>query len=231
MDSSEGGLELTAIGDARLLGVLGEGVSCTCYSAEWRGREVALKVYKAGAVERHARLTGRELAEYEFHRCRAFHRVPELSRYVAEPLAYLCTGGVSAFVQERLVGPLYCRYRADDADPRTAGAAASANRLFAHVERIVALAHSAGLYDMDLHAANLIVVDDPTSGEPIPKLFDFNFIPFYEHPPNPWVWLMLKVGVIDRRWRDLRKLRAFHDYRRIEHKLAVLQEAREGVNG
>jgi len=209
-ESGEGGLALTAVGEARILGKLGEGVSCNVYDAEWRGRRVALKLYKAGAVERHARLLGEELAAFEYRRNRTFHEAPGLRRYVAEPLAYFTDGCVSAFLQERLEGTLYYfHYR------ERGGNVAPA--LDDHLRRIVELAHASGIYDVDLHAGNVMVVEE--EGEPVPKLFDFNFIPFYVHPPNPAVWLGLKLGLIDLASRDRRKLRAFHDFRRLERKL------------
>jgi hypothetical protein len=77
--SSAGGLELTALGDARIVSKLGEGVSCIAYLAEWHGREVALKLYKAGAIERHHRLVGGELARYEYERNLAFYCAPGLA--------------------------------------------------------------------------------------------------------------------------------------------------------
>ena len=90
--------------------------------------------------------------------------------------------------------------------------------LFDHVRRIVALAHAARLYDVDLHAGNVMVVEEP-GGEAVPKLFDFNFIPFYVHPPNPLAALLFRLGIIDLRSRDLRKLERFHDFRRVERTL------------
>jgi hypothetical protein len=67
-------------------------------------------------------------------------------------------------------------------------------------------------------------VTSDASGEWIPKLFDFNFIPFFVHAPNPAVWLGLKLGIIDERWRDLRKLERFHDFRRFEKKIRLFGE-------
>jgi hypothetical protein len=214
--SAAGGLELTALGDARIVSKLGEGVSCIVYLAEWRGREVALKLYKAGAIERHQRLVGGELARYEYERNAAFRRVPGLAQYVAEPVAYLAGAGIAAFAQERLVGPLYYQHHRDS------GGRVDAT-LFGHVREIVRLAHAAGLYDVDLHAGNFVVVRE-ASGELVPKLFDFNFIPFFVHAPNPAVWLGLKLGIIDERWRDLRKLECFHDFRRFERKIRLFGE-------
>ena len=205
-----GGLELTAVGDARLVAQIGEGVSCLVYDADWCERRVVLKLYKAGAVERHARLLGEELVEFEYRRNKAFFEAPGMRRYVAEPLAFLTNGCVSALVQEKLDGELYYFYY-----QKRGGDVPAV--LSEHLGRIVELAHEAELYDVDLHAGNVIVVEE--DGEPIPKLFDFNFIPFYIHPPNPAVWLGLKLGLIDLKSRDRRKLRAFHDFRRLERKL------------
>ena len=46
---------------------------------------------------------------------------------------------------------------------------------------LVTLSHEASLYDIDLHAMNVMV--DRSKGTP--KLFDFNQIPFTERPQNP----------------------------------------------
>lgn len=209
-DTPRGELALTGLGDVRIVGRLGEGGRSTVYLARWRDREVALKVYKASAIERHARKHAENLAKFEYSRNRAFHEAPGLARYVARPLGYIATEGVSAFLQEKLNGELYYfYYRARNGD-MPAG-------LFAHVERMVHLYHKAGLYDVDLHAMNVMVVED--DGEPIPKLFDFNLIPFHIHPPNKFVGLMLRTGLIDLQARDLRKLRNFHDFSRVEAKL------------
>jgi hypothetical protein len=214
--SSAGGLELSSLGDARIVRKLGEGVSCVAYRAEWRGREVALKVYKAGAIERHHRLVGEDIARFEHERNSAFYRAQGLARYVAEPLAYLASPGLSATIQELLVGPLYYEHH-------RAGGGRVDEALFAHVREIVRLAHQAMLDDVDCHAGNFVIVRE-ASGELVPKLFDFNFIPFYVHAPNPAVWLALKLGLIDRSWRDRRKLESFHDFRRFEKKIRLFGE-------
>ena len=214
--SGAGGFELSSLGEARIIRKLGEGVSCIAYRAEWQGREVALKLYKAGAIERHHRLVGEDIGRYEHERNSAFYRAPGLRRYVAEPLAYLASPGLSASMQELLVGPLYYEQH------RASGGVVD-EALFAHVREIVRLAHDAGLDDVDCHAGNFVVVRE-SSGELVPKLFDFNFIPFYVHAPNPLVWLALKLGIIDRAWRDRRKLAAFHDFRRFEKKIRMFGE-------
>jgi tRNA A-37 threonylcarbamoyl transferase component Bud32 len=214
-EGSAGGFELTGLGDVRILDRLGEGGRSTVYRAQWNGREVALKIYKSLALERHARKHQENLAKYEYARNRAFYEAPGMARYVAEPLGYLATDHVSAFLQEKLDGDLYYFYFRERNGDMPKG-------LFRHVEKMVALYHKAGLYDVDLHSMNVMVVKD--NGEPIPKLFDFNLIPFHIHPPNKVVGLLLKTGLINLRARDLRKLRNFHDFTRVETKLLKFYE-------
>ena len=209
--SSSGGLVFSALGDLEILDPLGEGNLCIVYDARWQGREVALKLYKAASIEHHYLAYGDELVEYEWNRNRKLYDAPGLSRYVAKPLAYLCMPGIQALVQEKLSGPLYYFHSLEN-EGRVD------EKLFGHVRNIVKCAHDNGIYDIDLHAGNLIVVEAP-DGEPIPKLFDFNWIPFYIRPPNPIVGLMLKLGLMDRKSRDLRKLDQFHDFRDVERKL------------
>ena len=203
-------LELTSLADVTVRGSLGEGGRSAVYDAEWKGRPVALKVYKPRAILRHARkIPGIPLAQFEHARNWGFHRSPGLAPYVAEPFAYLVSPGVSALVQERLEGELYYFWhRRTGGDPR----------VMEHVARIVELSHAAGLFDVDLHSMNVMVVRGP-DGEAWPKLFDFNLIPFHEHPPNPVVGALLRLGLMSVRERDLRKLRNFHDFRRVERKL------------
>ncbi len=210
-DRTGGGLELTALGDVEIVEQLGEGGRSAVYRAHWRRREVALKVYKSSAVVRHARKHPQNLAEFEYSRNLAFYRADGMAQYVAEPLGFLATSGISVFAQEMLHGELYYFYyreRKGDVSPE----------LYRHVERMVHLHHAAGLYDVDLHAMNVMVVEGP-DGEPLPKLFDFNLIPFHVRPPNPFVGLLLRLGWMSPRARDLRKLRNFHDFRRVERKL------------
>jgi hypothetical protein len=181
------------------------------YDAEWRGQPVVLKLYKAGAVERHARLLGEELAAYEYRRNKAFYDAPGMRPFVAAAARVSHRRlrlGVRAGEARRQALLLLLQGRAARACP---------DALAASIKKIVALAHAAGLYDVDLHAGNVMVVEE--NGAPVPKLFDFNFIPFYVHPPNPAVWLALKLGMLDLRSRDRRKLARFHDFRRYERKL------------
>ncbi len=176
---------------------LGEGGRSTVYRGRDGDREVAIKVYKRRALSRHDRKLGGNLAEFEFERNRTLYRVPGLENYIAEPLDCVVAPERSAVVQELLVGELYFFYR--ERHP--------VEGLKAHLERILELAHGAGLFDLDMHSLNVMVVEQ--EGEVLPKLFDFNLIPFHLRPPNPLVALLLAVGLINPRSRDRRLLRTF----------------------
>jgi hypothetical protein len=194
-----------------VLAPLGEGGRSVVHDAEWGGRRVALKVYKSHAVARHARKHPLALPRYEYERNCAFLAVPGLERHVARPLAFVETEGVSALVQERLWGQLYYFHHRDAGgrvDPE----------LVAQMRRILDLAHAAGLYDVDLHAMN-VIVDRDEVGRPVARIFDFNLIPSHVRPPNPFVGFLLRSGLRSPRERDLRKLRNFHDFTRVERKL------------
>jgi hypothetical protein len=88
-------------------------------------------------------------------------------------------------------------------------------RFMEDLAELVSLSHEAKLYDIDLHAMN-VMVDRKAGG---PKLFDFNQIPFTERPQNPLIGFALKVGLLGRGSRDNRKLAHFNDFERVERKL------------
>ncbi len=187
---------------------IAHGKVATVYRAVFEDRPVALKIFRPRSIERHARRHPLGIAEFEFRRNARFHETPGLSRYVARPLGFLQTPGTCAVLQEFIVGEAYL-----EAARRRGG---PLDEVFEHLRRVVALAHAADLYDLDLHPMNVLVVRD--GDEEIPRLFDFNRIPFYEHPRNPIEALGLKLGLIDRGSRDRRKLRQFHDFGRLAHR-------------
>jgi hypothetical protein len=202
---------LASLGALNLRGKLGEGGRSTVHDGVLDGRSVAVKVYKPSAVARHARKHPLDIAAFEHARNLAFYRADGLAPYVAEPVGFVAGPAVWALVQEKLAGRLYYFHF------RETGARVDPG-FMEHLRRIVERAHAADLFDVDLHSMNVFVVRGP-GGEPWPKLFDFNLIPFNERPPNPLVGMLLRTGLMSARARDLRKLRNFHDFRRVERKL------------
>jgi serine/threonine protein kinase len=206
----------TAFAGLQLGEKIGEGKRSVVYRARWSGRDVSLKVYKPAEIERHARKHPLPLAEFEHRRNKAFHGAAGMAKYVAEPLGYLVEPDFQMSLQEYLDGEIYYFARRGDAD-------FISPRFKEELAELVRLSHAAQLYDIDLHAMN-VMVDRRTGG---PKLFDFNQIPFHERPQNPLVALALKLGLLGRESRDLRKLASFDDFARIEKKLVKFYEPRE----
>lgn len=201
-------LEDTPYADLVLEEKLGGGKRSVVYRATWRGRAVSVKVYKPAAIAAHARKHELPLAEFEHRRNRAFFEAPGLSRFVAEPLGYVVEPGFQMSVQELLDGEVYYFARRD-------GSVAISPTYLEDLAEIIRLSHAARLYDIDLHAMN-VMVDRHTGG---PKLFDFNQIPFTERPQNVLVSIALKTGLLGKESRDRRKLAQFDDFARIERKL------------
>ena len=211
-------LKDTHYADVEVTDKLGEGKRSVVYRAHWRGREVSVKVYKPAAIARHARKHKLPLAEFEHRRNKAFFEAPGMARFVAEPLGFIVEPGFQMSLQECLDGEVYYfakRERAPFISPR----------FIDDLAELVRLSHEAGLYDIDLHAMN-VMVDRQTGG---PKLFDFNQIPFTERPQNPLVGLALKLGLLGKGSRDLRKLARFNNFDRVERKLLKFYEARDGA--
>ncbi len=186
----------------------GEGRRSEVYEARWQGQDVAVKVYRPAAIARHLRKTGRAIAEFEFERNQALHGISGVSRYIARPFGYVVGDDVQFMVQQRVTGPLYYHY------VQRHGVPPGFRR---HLERLVSGCHAAGAYDLDLHAMN-VMVEPAEDGELIPRLFDFNLIPFTMQARNPFITLGMRLGLLRPESRDRRRLEGFDDFRRVERK-------------
>jgi ubiquinone/menaquinone biosynthesis C-methylase UbiE len=206
-------LKETQYADLEVTEKLGEGKRSVVYRARWKGRELGLKVYKPAAIANHARKHKLPLAEFEHRRNKAFFEARGMAQYVAEPIGFVVEPGFQMSLQECVDGEVYYFAQRDHAD-------FISPRFMEDLANVVSLSHEAQLYDIDLHAMNVMV--DRHKGTP--KLFDFNQIPFTERPQNPFVGLALKLGLLGRGSRDLRKLARFQNYDRVERKLLKFYE-------
>jgi len=188
---------------------IGEGRHTNVYAASWRGREVAVKVFKSASVARHDRRVGGPVARFEFERNAQLRAVPDVARYVAEPIGYAIGENTQFVVQERLQGPLYYHYR-------TQLGHALPESFRAHLERLVSGCHAAGIYDLDVHSMNVVVQREP-GGELIPRLFDFNMVPFTVKARNPGQ-LAMRLGFLRPETGDLRRLNRFDRFGPLERK-------------
>jgi hypothetical protein len=177
---------------------IGVGRRCLVFAARCNGTDVVVKRYRSDAVAKHAQLADMPLAEFEFRRNQACYSVPGLDRNVARPFGYYVGGGAQWLVQERIEGALCSDSSAEWSDKEWG---ALRRRLL----ELVALAHSAGLYDLDLHPGNVMLSRFGGPAEPI--LFDFNLVPFTERRrPTLDGWLY-RFGLVNATYRDLRRVR------------------------
>ncbi|HET9474292.1 MAG TPA: hypothetical protein VFO82_10380, partial [Steroidobacteraceae bacterium] len=146
-------------------------------------------------------------------RNKAFFQARGMSKYVAEPLGFVVEPGFQMSLQELVDGEVYYFAQRDHAN-------FISPRFMDDLAELVTLSHEARLYDIDLHAMNVMV--DRSKGTP--KLFDFNQIPFTERPQNPFIGLALRLGLLGKESRDLRKLARFTNYSRVERKLLKFYE-------
>jgi hypothetical protein len=206
-------LASTKYADLAVIDKLGEGKRSIVYRGRRQGRDVGIKVYKPAAIASHARKHKLPLAEFENRRNKAFFEARGLAKYVAEPLGFVVEPGFQMSIQELVDGEVYYFAQRDHA-------AIISPRYMDDLAELVSLSHAASLYDIDLHAMNVMV--DRHKGTP--KLFDFNQIPFTERPQNPFIGLALKLGLLGKESRDLRKLARFKNYDRVERKLLKFYE-------
>ncbi len=187
VDDALCGLELVGYGSRSLI-----------YRASYRGETVALKIYRPAAIRKYQRRYGINIAAFEFRRNQAFYADLELRRFSARPIRVfgLADGYDLAFLQEFVDGvPLKTLAR------RLGGIPGETLEMG---QRIVRLANAAGLYDLDIHAGNVMV--RAVEGQWSPVLYDFNLVPQHIHAPNPFAAIAYRLGIRSLSHRDYRSL-------------------------
>ncbi len=193
---------MKTLGELEVIRRLGTGRRCRAFLVRREARLLVAKVYRPSAVRRHAARHAQHaehLAQFEFGRNLALRSVAGLARSVAEPVDLLVVDKQWIFLQEFVEGVRLDRFCEN-------GAAAARDGLLAQLRGIVARAHAAGHYDLDLHPANLLVVQ-PEPGKARIVLYDFNKVPYHLAPPNRLFGWMVALGLIAPRDRDVRHLR------------------------
>lgn len=175
---------------------VGEGRRSVVYRARYRGEIIAAKVYRPEFIRKYRQKYRVDIARFEMRRNRAVRDVPGLRVYTARPLAVIGGDGVHdlAFLQSFVDGiPLVQLGRELGALPDSV---LDAGRT------IVSRAEAAGLHDLDLYYRNILVRQ--YEGEWIPALHDFNLMPQYLFPPNPFLSLAYRTGIRKNSHRDYR---------------------------
>ena len=147
---------------------------------------------------------GLDIARFEWARNHAFINVPGLAPYAARPLEILGQddGFSPAFLQERIEGlPLTELGMRDGGLPENVLEAG---------RKIVRLAETAGLHDLDLYYRNILVRQSSAGWLPI--IHDFNLVPQHLFPPNPFLALAYRLGLRKNSHRDYRCIRQWREF-------------------
>jgi len=186
------------------LSLAGEGRRSVTYKAEDNGEVVALKVYRKEFVHKYQQRYGLNIAEFEFARNQAFFAVSELQPYAARPIKVLgLDDGYSlCFLQEFIDGPSLVELaQKNNGLPQNV---LDAGHL------ICEKAEAAGLHDLDLFYKNVLVRKQNDTW--LPVIHDFNLVPQYQYPPNPFLALAYLTGLRKKSHRDWRCLKGWHDW-------------------
>ena len=180
--------------------MLGTGRRSEVYLASYLDHTVVVKAYRPEFIEKYQSQYKVDIGEFEFNRNRIAYDCEKISRFVARPYRLLRPeeGYSLALVQEYVDGTWLLDLLAQ------------LGRLPAEILRcgylIVEEAAKLGLYDLDISPGNIQVLQD-SSGEWYPKLYDFNLMPQYLQPPNPFMRLGFALGLRSKNHRDYRSLK------------------------
>jgi len=186
------------------LSLAGEGRRSVTFKAKYKGEVVALKVYRKEFIHKYQQRYGLNIAEFEFARNQAFFAVNELQPYAARPIKVLglADGYSLCFLQEFIDGPSLVELAQKNSGlPQSV---LDAGHL------ICEKAEAAGLHDLDLFYKNVLTRE--RNGAWLPVIHDFNLVPQYQYPPNPFLALAYLIGLRKKSHRDWRCLKGWHNW-------------------
>jgi hypothetical protein len=186
------------------LSLAGEGRRSVTFKAKYHDEVVALKVYRKEFIQKYQQRYGLNIAEFEFTRNQAFFAVDGLRPYAARPIKVLgLDDGYSlCFLQEFIDGPSLVELaQKNHGLPQSV---LDAGHL------ICEKAEAAGLHDLDLFYKNVLVREQ--NGAWLPVIHDFNLVPQYQYPPNPFLALAYLTGLRRKSHRDWRCLKGWQDW-------------------
>ncbi len=201
--SAEGpGLELRQVSlpaDVEVTRFLGEGRRSFSYKGRHKGRDVVIKIYRKEFVQKYLQRYNVDIAEFEFTRNSRLYGIDAIRRYIAKPYKVFPVDGdyTHSFVQEYVEGITL--------EALVSRLGYLPQRVLQAGYRIVRVAESYGIHDMDISAGNILTVNH--DGSWAPKLYDFNMMPQHVSPPNPFIAWCLKLGIRSKSHRDYRSLK------------------------
>jgi hypothetical protein len=187
-----------------LAGIAGEGRRSVTFNASYRGQILALKVYRREFIQKYQQRYKLNIAQFELTRNKAFYAVEALRPYAAKPIDVLgIDDGYSlCFLQEFIDGPSLVELAKNNQGlPQSV---LDAGRL------ICEQAETAGLHDLDLFYKNILCRKQNDVW--LPVIHDFNLVPQYQFPPNPFLKLAYLTGIRKKSHRDWRCLKGWQDW-------------------
>jgi len=179
----------------------GHGRRSATFKAKNDGEVVALKVYRKEFIQKYQQRYELDIAQFEFTRNQAFYAVDELRPYAARPIEVLGVddGYSLCFLQEFIDGPSLVELaQKNHGLPQSV---LDAGHL------ICTKAEAAGLHDLDVFYKNVLVREQ--NGIWLPVIHDFNLVPQYQYPPNPFLALAYLTGLRRKSHRDWRCLKGW----------------------
>ena len=190
--------------DLVLIGFAGQGRRSATFKANYLGKTVALKVYRQEFIEKYQQRYKLNIAQFELNRNETFYAVESLRPYAARPISLL---GIDddyslCFLQEFIEGPSLVELA--EINQGLPQSVLDAGHL------ICERAELAGLHDLDLFYKNILLRQQNDSW--LPVIHDFNLVPQYQFPPNPFLALAYLTGLRKKSHRDWRCLKGWKDW-------------------
>ena len=182
----------------------GEGRRSVTFRAKYHDEVIALKVYRKEFIQKYQQRYSLNIAQFEYDRNQAFFAVAALRPYAARPLKVMGVddGYSLCFLQEFINGPALVELaQKNHGLPQSV---LDAGQL------ICEKAEAAGLHDLDMFYKNVLVREQ--NGTWLPVIHDFNLVPQYQYPPNPFLALAYLTGLRRKSHRDWRCLRGWQDW-------------------
>jgi len=186
------------------LSLAGEGRRSVTFMAKYHDEIVALKVYRKEFVQKYQQRYKLNIAQFEYDRNQAFFAVEELRPYAARPIKVLGIDDENSlcFLQEFIDGPSLVELA--EKNHGLPQSVLDAGHL------ICEKAEAAGLHDLDLFYKNVLMRKQ--HGTWLPVIHDFNLVPQYQFPPNPFLAFAYLTGLRKKSHRDWRCLKGWQDW-------------------
>ena len=185
--------------EVQVLGFLGRGRRSFSYRGKYKNHNVVIKIYRNEFIEKYSDKCNIDIAEFEFERNSILYNIESIRNYIAVPLKVFpknC-GYTHSFVQEYVKGVTLKNLIS------TLGYLPDEVLKIGY--KIVQAAESVNVHDLDISVGNILVNNQDGRWEP--KLYDFNLLPQYMNPPNPFMALGFILGLRNKSHRDYRSLK------------------------